>query len=343
LLLIIPYPLTADYSFAHVPFVDFSHPLALLGILLHLTILGFGVYWLWKRKVWGLIFLWYLAPLTIVSNLVFNIGAPMGERFLFLSSFGFCLGIAYLLGDQMAISRKGKEALFGFRQNVFSIGMLTVIGLFAILSFLRNPDWYDNKTLFRHDVQISHQSAKMQYYCANSYIKEYLNKGEQASDLPLLDLAESHLKKGLEIYPDFHYLTYNLGLINNYRNNGQEAKRYLERTLELKSTHMQSIRLLATVNARLLNDLNGALYYFQLAKDTYGDQSEAVLQGLGNVYAMMGRFPESIASFQQLLNTDPQNGRYHLNLAITYERMGDMTNARIYYDRAFQLDPSLKQ
>ncbi|MEO1438691.1 MAG: tetratricopeptide repeat protein, partial [Bacteroidota bacterium] len=176
-----------------------------------------------------------------------------------------------------------------------------------------------------------------------SYIKEYLNNGKRAEDIPLLDLAESHLKKGLDIYPDFHYLTYNLGLINNYKNKGQEAKRYLERTLELKPAHMQSIRLLGTVNARLLNDLNSALYYFQLARDTYGDQSESVLQGLGNVYAMMGRFPESIGSFEQLLNTDPQNGRYHLNLAITYERMGDITNARIYYDRAFALDPNLKR
>jgi hypothetical protein len=95
-LLIFPHPLSADYSFDTIPYKDFSHPMVWLSILVHggLAVALFAFLPIRKSttpntsktfnvSAKGLLcfaIAFYFIHLLLVNNLVFDIGATMGER-----------------------------------------------------------------------------------------------------------------------------------------------------------------------------------------------------------------------------------------------------------------------
>jgi tetratricopeptide (TPR) repeat protein len=340
-LLFFPHPLTSDYSFNHVPFVDFGSPVALLGLLIYLFLGIYMVARLRNRDVLALAILLYLAPLSIVSNIVFNVGAPMGERFLFLPSFGFVVGVSALL-DQWLLD--GEETASPIRAISASKAVLALLAisvcLLSVKTISRNADWYDNSTLFAKDIVTSVDSAKMQYFFANTFVNRYMG-GKKAENKPLLGIAEKHLKKSLRINPDFVSSLYTLGLVYASLDQGQLARSYLDETLIRQPGHRKASQLLGEVHGRLLGDYDQALYYLEAARDEFGDTEPGLLLNLGNVYAVKGDFQQAILIFEELIQSDPKNAEYHVNMGLTYQSMGDQAKAESYFSRAMELDPTL--
>ncbi len=336
-LLILPHPLTCDYSFNQIPFVGWSNIFVIISVLFYF---GIGIYMLLKmksRSMIALCTLLYLAPLSITSNFFFNIGAPMGERFLYIPSFGFCLLVAYGISKLLKVKElddnwKSNYALIGL------VGLILVTG--SLRSVIRNFDWYDNFTLFAKDVETSSQSAKMQYYYGNINLKKYL-ADPTPENKQLLDIAERHFLKGLEINPKFHHCTYNLGNVYEQRDNAPKAIEYLNKTLEMYPTHINSHTLLGKVYGRLMKDYTKSVFYLEKAVNVFKEDSQGSLQNLGNAYAGKGDFPKALEIFQRLIKKDPNNARYYINMGITYDRMGDKVKANEAYQKARKIDPSL--
>jgi tetratricopeptide (TPR) repeat protein len=340
-LLFFPHPLTSDYSFNHVPFVDFGSPVALIGLAIYLFLAAYAIRRLADRDVLAFAILLYLAPLSIVSNIVFNVGAPMGERFLFLPSFGFAVGVGALLDRWISGRREASNPMRAIWANKAVLVVLALaVGLFSIKTVLRNADWYDNETLFSKDVITSAGSAKMQYFYANTFVNRYM-ADKSAEGRPLLGMAEKHLKLGLEINPDYVSCLYTLGLVYSNLDQGQSARFYLEEALVRQPGHRQATQLLGEVHGRLLGDYDKALYYLEAARDEFGDAEPGLLLNLGNVYAVKGDFQKAVAIFEKLIQADPNNAEYHVNLGLTYQSMGDQANAESHFTRAIELDPAL--
>jgi tetratricopeptide (TPR) repeat protein len=340
-LLIVPHPLTSDYSFNHVPFVDFSAPAAWVGLMVYLFLGIYTILRLPHRDPLALAILLYLAPLSIVSNIVFNIGAPMGERFLFTPSLGFAMGVAVLLDRWISA---GGEAIDPVRAiwacKSAAAALAIVICLFSIKTVSRNADWYDNDTLFEKDVITSADSAKMQCFYANAFVKRYM-ADRRVENRSLLGVAEMHLKLGLEINPDYVTCLYTLGLVYASLDRGELAKFYLEEALIRQPGHRQASQLLGEVYGRLLGDYDRALHYLEAARAQFGDEEPGLLLNLGNVYAVKGDFEKAISVFEKLIAMDPQNAEYQVNMGLTYQSMGDQAKAESYFSRAIELDPSL--
>ena len=93
-LLFFPYPLVSDYSYRQITYVDFANPLPWLSLAVHAALLAWGVVLALRRDVRAFGVFFYLATLAIVSNLLLDIGAFMGERLVFHASFGFALVVA---------------------------------------------------------------------------------------------------------------------------------------------------------------------------------------------------------------------------------------------------------
>ncbi|MBT5976838.1 MAG: hypothetical protein HOG66_04280, partial [Flavobacteriales bacterium] len=106
-LLVWPHPLTHDYYPFHPfktfeelqvgmrPYADWSDPMTLISVIAYAAILGYGL-WTLVRKIKGskgsLIgysLLLYFGTFILFSNLIFDIGAFMNERFLFIPSLGY--------------------------------------------------------------------------------------------------------------------------------------------------------------------------------------------------------------------------------------------------------------
>ncbi len=336
---ILPHPLTSDYSFNQIPFVGWGNIFVIISLIFHF---GMGIFMVLKLKsknIFALCILLYLAPLSITSNIVFNIGAPMGERFLFIPTLGFCLALAY----GMTLFFKEKEFTPNLKQNYGLLGLVGVIVLASCLkTVVRNKDWYDNETLFQQDVITSANSAKMQYYYGNTLLKNYL-ADPKTTPKSVLDAAEKHFKLGAEINPKFHHCLYNLGSIYDQKDNAQEAIKYLNKTLELHPNHINSHSLLGKVYGRLVRDFDKSIFYLERAVNEFKQDSPGVLQNLGNAYAEKQLYTKAIPIYEKLIAKDPGNARYYLNLGITYQRMGNQAKAKSNFDKAVAIDPSLKK
>ncbi|MBL0018355.1 MAG: hypothetical protein IPP17_18420 [Bacteroidetes bacterium] len=68
-----------------------------------------------------------------------------------------------------------------------------------------------------------------------------------------------------------------------------------------------------------------------------------VYENVGIANAMKSNFPGAIAAFQRGLQVSPNSAKLYLNLALTYQNMGDQANAGAAFAKAFELDPSLKR
>ena len=148
-LLLFPHPLSADYSYNQIPYKDFTHPLVWLSFAVHLSLVAFFFYFLKKRHVLCFAIAFYLFNLLMVCNIIFDIGATMGERLIFHASVGFAIAAAYLLV-------KGVEKIRPARVRWMSLAgsMLLIIVLCGFKTIERNKDWKNDETLFFHDIKV---------------------------------------------------------------------------------------------------------------------------------------------------------------------------------------------
>lgn len=200
-LLFIPHPLTIDYYPYHVPKVSWSDWRALLGLALNL---GMGIWALWnlrKRSIPAYAILFYLLTLSIVSNLFVSVGTFMNERFLYMPSFGFCLLAGWFF------ARKLPEWIKEKPDSAYPLGMIilaAIAGLFAYRVVTRIPDWQSVLTLNQSAVKVSEGSARSHcFYTTGLYEERYTGEKNQAERKRLVEEMEYHVKRSLEINPNY--------------------------------------------------------------------------------------------------------------------------------------------
>jgi len=200
-LLLVPHPLTIDYYPYHVPQVGWSDWRALLGAALYL---GMGLWALWnlkKRSIPSYAILYYLVTISIVSNVFVSVGTFMNERFLYMPSLGFCLLAGWFF------TRKLPEWLKEKPDAAYPLGMLvfvTIAGLFAYRVVTRIPDWQSVLTLNGAAVKVSEGSARSHcFYTKGIYEERYVKEKNLAVKKVLVDEMEYHIKRSLEINPNY--------------------------------------------------------------------------------------------------------------------------------------------
>jgi hypothetical protein len=96
-LLLFPHPLCFDYGFNQIPFVPVTNFVSLISLAIFLALIAYAVITFKKKSIYSYCIIFYLMAVSITSNLIILIGATMGERFLFISSLGFCIAVVFLL------------------------------------------------------------------------------------------------------------------------------------------------------------------------------------------------------------------------------------------------------
>ncbi len=149
-LLVVPHPLTHDYYFNQIPYIGFGSPLFFLSLLVNGGLLGYALMNLKNKSVASYAILFYFITFSIASNMLFTVGVLMNERFIYMSSLGFCILAAFLVFNYIK-NPKAVAAVF-----------FVLLSLYSTKTFTRNFDWKDSFTLFRRDSHHSINSAKIQ-------------------------------------------------------------------------------------------------------------------------------------------------------------------------------------
>ncbi len=152
-LLIFPHPLSADYSYNQIPYKEFSHPLVWLSIIIHLAIIAGIIYFTYRRHSLAFALAFYFFNLVLISNLVIEIGATMGERLIFHASIGFVIAVVWLIN--WVYERIRQEKLKQFFVTSIML-LLVLISGYKVIA--RNKDWKNNETLYFKDIEVSPNS-----------------------------------------------------------------------------------------------------------------------------------------------------------------------------------------
>lgn len=215
-LLLIPHPLTHDYYPYQVPIMNWGNWKVWLSLLLYVGLLVLGA-WNWKKRSvpsWSIFY--YLITLSIVSNIVVSLGAPMNERFMYMPSVGFCLGLAWLIKNPLAkrVGQSGKGVALGVMGGL-------MLG-YAIKTIERVPAWENAMTLNRAAINVSTNSARANSYMAYSLYQQGLDEKNRTQKQAIYEEALPYVNRALEIYPEYSdALTCKAGLVAGlYQLNG---------------------------------------------------------------------------------------------------------------------------
>ena len=192
---IFPHPLTHDYYPFQIPRLTWADPRALLGLGVHI---GLVVVILrgWKnRTIWAYAAAFYMATLSIVSNLFVSVGTFMNERFVYHASLAFCLALAYFL------TRK-------YVPKMASVGIAAVFLLaFSIKTITRVSDWKSGATLNNSAIVNSPNSARANcFFGVSMWEDKYMKLPKDATNkqkLVLLDEMSPYFEKSLRIIPNY--------------------------------------------------------------------------------------------------------------------------------------------
>lgn len=195
-LLAFPHPLTWDYYPFHIEYHRLSSWPVVASALAYAGLLAMAIGGFKKKGLVSYAIFLYLVPLALVSNLFFNVGTFMAERFLYFPSLGVAIGAGYFISTGLSKMRK-------IQRSVFIVTLILAAGVLSAKTIDRNRAWKDEYTLYETDLAVSANSAKSNIIVGNHYSKLAPLQHNPQQKTALYEKALRLTEKALEIYPDF--------------------------------------------------------------------------------------------------------------------------------------------
>jgi len=347
-LLVFPHPLTHDYYPNQIAITDFSNPLVWVILLACIALVVFAVLKLKKKSVFAFAILFFIITFSITSNLLFNVGTFMNERFVFIPSLGFVLVLAYLL------------YLLGERQpqmmRKLSMGIFVLVGvLYGVKTFTRNFVWNDDFSLFLTDVKTSSNSIKCNVSAGGSELQiwkahhrerdkvaayDYLNKALELDDHSL----NAYLLLGELMFLDSN----SQGAYQAYKNatiiepNNKLAQDNLKKmTFAVEDDALKPITRLLDEAVAERNGTKLQEAYYNIENYLKEHPNSLVGQNVkGNILGRgMGQLDASIAIYEKVLSQDSTFASAWENMGIAYAIKRDFDKAEYCLNRALANAP----
>ena len=324
-LLVFPHPLTHDYYPYHIPIMQWSDPLVLLSLAGYIVLAVLAILGIRKKTVLSYSIIYYLATLSIVSNVVFPIGTFMNERFAFMPSLGWCLIVAYYA---LRYHRSGRPP----KWLVPAILGLYIAG-YAYKTITRIPAWESRLSLNQTAIKVSKNSARANCFMGTALFERAreINNRQERYDAVLE--AEVYIDKAVAIIPD--YLDANQmksGCIaEHYRYDNDLDKLLLgfEQVLSRKANVQYIPKYCEYLNGRSPDAQKMRDFYYRVGYEILAfekRQYNYALQYLG-----LG------------LQFDPNDARLNYATGKVYEASGNAERAQGFLNKAYALDPRYRQ
>lgn len=154
--LLIPYPLSWDYSLGYYKFNKITFITGIVTFSLIITGLTILVYKLIKNKNIDRIYVGALLVLVSIlpaSNIIMEIPVTFADRFLFTASFG----VIIILSSEKIINRK-----------IVKIILISILPVFLLVNINNVPSWKDDKTKNLYDYNHGNRSFRVECNVLNN-------------------------------------------------------------------------------------------------------------------------------------------------------------------------------
>jgi tetratricopeptide (TPR) repeat protein len=310
-LLFWPHPLSADYSYNSIPYTNFGDWKVYLSFFTNVALIASTIVLFIRRKILAFAFAFYLLHLFLVSNLVMDIGATMGERLVYHSSFGFAMAIA--MGIYWLFRNISDEKAKGFAVAGFSL-LITIPAAMVVIP--RNADWMDDNTLFIKDAETVPNSALANGNAGKGWIDLSERPENKGHEREFVLRSIPYLEKSIQVHKEY---------VNGYLNLGVayfKLEQY-EKTRELWETARKIYpnNPILKTNFHLL----GLIYY-----------NKAMAVGKNDIKAAIGYFKTAT-------EVDPGNPDLWYNLGGASYTIQDYETARMAWKKTLELKPDYKE
>ncbi|MBU0488264.1 MAG: tetratricopeptide repeat protein [Bacteroidetes bacterium] len=335
-LLFYPHPLTHDYYPKHIPLINWGDFRALGSFLLYLLLTVFAVWKIWKRNIIAYGILFFLLTFSIQSNLFFNIGAFMNERFVFLSLFGFVLIVAYFARTGFGGWLKTDAA----KKSIIPVFLILLLGAYSAKTYTRNFTWKDGLTLFTTDAKTSVNSAKCNVSAGELLIKEAIKEGTpEAKKNKYLKDALVYLNKGVRIHPAYTSAWILFGNAYLYLKQYSAARQSFDNALRLSPKNKDAANNMLVVAQSSTRDKlwqNAEYAYLRLMKT---EVKLDYLFSLAVVKDELNNPDTAMLLINQVLKADSTYAKAYNRLGQIYgKRYNDLGKAIFYLNKSLEYD-----
>lgn len=300
---LIPTGLCVDYG--RLPVLDLGHVVP--GAVIVLSMLALTV-WGWFKHPWvgflGCWFFFILAPTSSFVPIVTEVGA---ERRMYLPVAAVLLGI----GIAVALLIRKFYLQNGRRRLELPEALVggTVIGciavLFGVMSYLRNIDYKNDRTLYGHIAKTFPWNERG----CNNYAKICIDEGRT-------DEAEQLLNQALKIDPEYSDAFTNRGII--YHRRAQTAG---------VAPHEKAIFL-----SRAVQNATEAIRWNPLNPSAWNNR--------GNAFLEMKMHDKAVEDFTELVKMNPYGVEGYYGRANTYYLWGKLDEALKDINAVIERSPS---
>lgn len=338
-----PATLSSDYSYNTIEYRHLSSWDFLLSIVLHISMVYFAIKLTLKKHILGFALMTYILFALMIGNVLMDIGATMGERLIFHSSIGFCIGIAYLI-------LQGFDRLSSITINLRRVALVCIVlvitFLFGCKTWERNWDWKNDVTLFLKDVKTMPNSVLVLGNAGARWVDLADTKEVTGINIPGQDSTRFNDYNGTLRITDEEVKE------GGYKNKREAALYkgigFLTHAIELHPRYVNGYLNLGLANFKLRKDFE-ALYYWKNAERLY--PNNPYLRNYYMVYANdlknrgatafnRGRMDSAAIQYNKWTILDPNNAEAWYNLGGAYFNLRRYPQAKRSWERALQINPN---
>lgn len=309
-LLFFPYSLSYDYTYNQIPYVKIANVKFLMSLLINGGLIYYAFKTMKDRNIISFCILIYFIGISIASNFAFDIGAPMGERFLFHSSIGFSVFLSYSI---FYFTEKINWNTLKLRRTIAGtfVALIAVLGIFKTVD--RNFDWKNEDVLYIVDGKTSPNSAHATMNSAVSYVNLANKESDSTQKKIYFEKGISEFKKAIVIHPKFADAYINMGATYYMMKDVDNTAMAWEKAKELSPNHPLLVGYFSVLSNMCYNE--GLKYYQQK------------------------NIAKAIAYYQQSLKYNDKNTDALYNLGGSYLSIGDLAKAREMWTKVLQIKP----
>lgn len=342
-LLIFPHPLVFDYSYNHIPNLQWYDLGAIVAYVFYLGLIVFAFYHLWKtikNKSTGenfysdsivLSIIFFLVSLSIVSNVFILIEATMAERFLYTPSLGFCIVLGIGICKFVKLNPLFQDLRFISNKKLIVI-LIPILICYSYKTISRNFAWKDNFTLYKTDIQYLQNSARANYSLGSVYLDQAKKTSNVKQKSEAINEAVKYLEKSIEIFPEYHSAYINLSNAYSQLNRYKEAIEYLKKMVAIDTTFENGFFQLAITyynSGDYENTIASAERLLKLSPSYY-----QAYNLIGLAYKSKKIYDMAIQSFSKAIHIYPDYADSKNNLKNTYLDLGIENGKNANYDVA---------
>lgn len=332
-LMVFPHPLTHDYYPFQIPYFQFSNPIIIVLTIFFIGIGIWSIFKFFKKSLFAWAIMISVATFSVQSNLLFNLGTFMNERFLFAPSIGLSVLIAMLF---MFLYDKFKN------KRIIEVIFVVLILGYSAKTISRNMVWKNDRTLFRTDVKVSNNSIKCNVSAGGVSVEMAREAKSAEEKVKLIKEGLEYLSKAQKLHPKSFFAWFLAG--NAY----SELQNWEMAIFNLKNA--------VSINFESKEANNNLLYNAQQAfnKGQYVASADAYQHllkfqpdnidyqiNLAHALSYSNQADSAMRMLDRILMKNPSEAKVYAKKGEIYGRVyNDLNNSELNLRKAISLNPN---